>query len=156
LIKISILEKVKPFILVIKEPFQYLILGLGIYVFFRSSQVYFNNWLLNQKIGFDLQWVRTYTLQLGTFLPDWFLFSLPDGLWLLSFCLLMKSLWGQDNKRMLWFWTLILPVVSLFWEIGQSIKIISGTFDFIDLLFYSIVTLIIIHKNTKTNYEKSH
>ena len=148
--------KVKPYILVIKEPFQYLILGLGIYVFFRSSQVYFNNWLLNQKIGFDLQWVRTYTLQLGTFLPDWFLFSLPDGLWLLSFCLLMKSLWEQDDKRKLWFWTLILPIVSLLWEIGQSIKIISGTFDFTDLLFYAIVTLIIIYKNKKTNYEKLH
>jgi hypothetical protein len=149
------LGKVKPFVLIIKEPVQYLILGVGIYVFFRSSQVYFNKWLLNQKLGFDLQWMRTYTFPLGNFLPDWFLYSLPDALWMISLCTFTHNIWKNEPKVYLLFWSMITPTIALTWEIAQGLKFINGTFDWVDILFYLIVTAIIMIKLKTTIYEKT-
>lgn len=148
------MEKYKLFILTIKEPIKYLILGLGIYVFFRSSQLYFNKWLLNQKLGFDLQWMRTYSLQLGKFLPEWFLYSLPDALWMISLGTFIHNIWKNEPKQNLLFWSIITPIIALTWEIAQGMKFINGTFDWVDILFYLLITAILIHKLKTTKYEK--
>ena len=147
--------KLKPFVLIIKEPVQYLILGLGIYVFFRSGQVYFNKWLLNQNLGFDLHWIRSFTLQICEFLPDWFLFSLPDALWMLSLSTLIHDIWKNEPKVNLLFWSMITPIIAVTWEIAQGLKFISGTFDSADILFYLIVTAIINFKLKTNKYEKT-
>lgn len=147
--------KFKPFVLFIIVPVQYLLLGLGIYVFFRSSQVYFNKWLLNQKLGIDLQWVRTYTLQWGKFLPDWFLYSLPDALWMISLGTFIYNIWKNEPKVNLLIWSMITPIIAVTWEIAQGLKFIKGTFDLVDILFYLIVTAIIMIKLKTNKYEKT-
>lgn len=147
--------KLKPYVLIIKEPVQYLILGLGIYIFFRSGQVHFNKWLLNQNLGFDLHWIRSFTLQICEFLPDWFLFSLPDALWMLSLSTLIHDIWKNEPKVNLLFWSMITPIIAVTWEIAQGLKFISGTFDWVDILFYLIVTAIINFKLKTNKYEKT-
>jgi hypothetical protein len=149
------LGKFKPYVLIIKEPVQYLILGLGIYVFFRSGQVFLNKWLLNQNLGFDLHWIRSFTLQICEFLPDWFLFSLPDALWMLSLSTLIHDIWKNEPKVNLLFWSMITPIIAVTWEIAQGLKFISGTFDWVDILFYLIVTAIINFKLKTNKYEKT-
>jgi hypothetical protein len=149
------LGKFKPYVLIIKEPVQYLILGLGIYIFFRSGQVYFNKWLLNQNLGFDLHWIRSFTLQICEFLPDWFLFSLPDALWMFSLSTLIHDIWKNEPKVNLLFWSMITPIIAVTWEIAQGLKFISGTFDWVDILFYLIVTAIINFKLKTNKYEKT-
>ncbi len=147
--------KVKPFVLILKNPVQFLLLGLGIYVFFRSSEVYFNKWLLNQKLGIDIQWIRTYTLQWVKFLPDWFLYSLPDALWMISLGTLIYNIWKNELKVNLFIWSMITPIIAVTWEIAQGLKYINGTFDWIDILFYLMVTVIIIIKLKTTKNEKT-
>jgi hypothetical protein len=72
----------------------------------------------------------------------WFKYSLPDGLWLFSYTVLMLEIWKQRINKESLFWIFILPFIALFSEFLQLFKVIPGTFDFIDLIFYSLGTIL--------------
>jgi hypothetical protein len=59
--------------------------------------------------------------------------SLPDGLWVFAFASWMRLIWGRH-----WFWCNLPICLALGSEIGQFFKIVPGTFDLLDVLFYSI------------------
>ncbi len=132
-------------------PYLLIFFGCSIYIFLRPGRFIFSSCIDNI---YFLQNIRGITVPYNIYLPNWFLYSLPDGLWLFSFCLIITKIWKKENNYSLWFWSLTLPITSIIWEIGQSVNLIKGTFDFIDLLIYSIITFLTIMNNKKKNYEK--
>ncbi|NDH69333.1 MAG: hypothetical protein EBY22_15830 [Gammaproteobacteria bacterium] len=59
----------------------------------------------------------------------------------------------------IWFWSMILPFIAIISEFGQIFRLVPGTFDWVDLLFYFIAIFLILNSsNTKINksinYEK--
>lgn len=58
--------------------------------------------------------------------------SLPDGLWVFAFASWMRLIWGRH-----WFWCNLPLSLALGSEIGQLFHIVPGTFDVLDILFYS-------------------
>ena len=64
-------------------------------------------------------------------LPEWVLYSLPDGCWTLAFTSFVLQ--NTDKKLTTW---LVFPIaMSLGAEFGQWANLIPGTFDITDLLF---------------------
>ena len=113
-----------------------LIFGGLIYVFFRSYNIKMFRWY--EFIGLDnfITSIRRITVNHNNLFPSWFLYSLPDGLWIFSYTCLMFYIW--DNKITLKnvFWVFIIPISAIISELGQMTKYINGTFDILDLVFY--------------------
>ena len=80
--------------------------------------------------------IRDYTLNYDLLIPNWVRFSLPDGLWLFSFISLILITWKNEINSSNLFWLIGLPIIALLSEIGQSISIVPGTFDWIDIAMY--------------------
>lgn len=132
-------------------------LGLGtlIYLLFRVSTLNIFSWLNIFNIDFSNSLLRKFTLSKANVFPDWFLFSLPDGLWIFSYVNLMLLVWNFKINFQSIIWISIIPLVAIISEVGQSLGMIRGTFDFSDLLFYIlgfILPIIFSHKNLKLKY----
>lgn len=137
------------------NPFLVFLLGVLIYLLFRSESIRVFDYLTYVKLDKPLSIIRSFTLPLTQFIPDWIIYSLPDGLWLFSFSLIISEIWNKEDNIRFWFWTLLLPFTAIIWELGQALQVFSGTFDWIDTFIYSTVTFLIIKRNKTIHYEKT-
>ncbi|MGZ2371733.1 hypothetical protein ACXR6G_18285 [Ancylomarina sp. YFZ004] len=74
--------------------------------------------------------------------PNWFIYNLPDGLWVFSWVTLMLFIWHDENSVLSFFCILAIPFISIIHEYGQKYDLFSGTFDILDITSYLIATLI--------------
>lgn len=139
-----------------------LTLGGCIYLFFRADTLLMFHWAKNMQLTAALETIRTYTLPVKKELPGWVIFSLPDGLWNLSYVCLMFSVWEDDvNTKSIW-WILLIPTIAILSELFQLINIVPGTFDLLDIIFYFFgfflpFFLILKNNNSKNiQYEKNN
>lgn len=87
--------------------------------------------------------------------PEWVVYSLPDGMWLLSYMFAMEFIWNNDGKHIRLFFVWAMPVAIIAHEFCQLMGLASGTWDILDLTSYSIA--IIIYLLTKNyNYDTKH
>jgi hypothetical protein len=114
---------VRAYLLLVVSPLAF---GSAIYLMFRDSNI----------LAFRLFDV------LGISLPNRFdpgrlanpvACSLPDGLWVFAFASWMRLIWSQH-----WFWCNLPCCIALGSEIGQLFQVVPGTFDVLDVLFYSL------------------
>ncbi len=103
-----------------------LFIGCLIYVLFRTDTL-----LYNKLLGIFF----TPLASPNTFLQRIIVFSLPDGLWAMSYTMLIFHLRKDKTVRTL-IWSIIIPIVGILSEIGQLYYLIPGTFDIIDLIMY--------------------
>jgi len=115
-------------------------------------------WVSAFSLDTPIEYLREATLTVNQHLPDWFLFSLPDGLWVFSYTSLTLLIWGGNiNKRNI-FWVFLIPFIAISYEMGQLFNIIPGTFDALDLIFYimgAISPLIFFTNNLLTFMRKT-
>jgi hypothetical protein len=136
-----------------------LIFGGLIYILFRQDTLKMFNWFNHINLSGVLFKLRLYTLPISEHLPKWFIYSLPDGLWLFSYLSVLLVIWGNTISKQNIYWLLSVPLIAIFSEIGQFFEIISGTFDILDLIFYIAGTVmpILTFTNSKiTKYEKNN
>lgn len=119
-------------------PFLTILLGGFIYVSFRVESLRMFSWFNSISLYKVITATRNYTLNYDFLIPDWVKFSLPDGLWLFSFISLILITWKNEINSSNLFWLIGLPIIALLSEIGQSISIVQGTFDWIDIAMYLI------------------
>ena len=106
-----------------------LLVGVGLYVFFRPDALFVT--MLN---------IPTPSCSLT---PHYFiLYCLPDGLWYFALLILQYSLL-QKNKmsKLLLYFAVALPFVL---ECMQALGWFWGTFDWYDILTYSITLIVFI------------
>ena len=128
-----------------------LLFGGLIYVLFRQDSLKMFSWFESINLSNAISELRLFTLPLSIHLPDWFLYSLPDGLWLFSYISFLLVVWSNVISKYNIHWVLLVPLIAVFSEIGQLIKVIPGTFDIIDLGFYLLGTALPILIFSKTN-----
>ena len=130
-----------------------LLFGGFIYILFRQDSLKMFSWFESVNLSNSISELRLFTLPLSFHLPDWFLYSLPDGLWLFSYISLLLVIWSNVISKQNIHWVLLVPLIAIFSEIGQLIKLVPGTFDLVDLGFYLSGTIlpILIFANSKTN-----
>jgi len=129
-----------------------LFVGGMIYILFRNENLlmfrWFEFWGLNDLI------LNIRRLVNGIQLFEWVLYSLPNGLWIYSLISFMIILWNKkiNLDNILWF--IIIISLGIFWEICQGIEIISGTFDWIDLIFCFVLSVISLFQIKIINLKK--
>jgi hypothetical protein len=131
--------------------------GGMIYVLCRTSDFPFFSWI--RRLGFDdeLTFLRAHLLPYGRLLPEWVVFSLPDGLWSLALTLIMLTIWMDSHSILKYVWYATIPILVFGYELLQWTGIVSGTFCFNDIILVAagllagMVLAILIFK--KSNYE---
>lgn len=129
--------------------------GTLIYLLFRISTLNIFSWVDILNIDFEEFYLRKLAISKKQNFPEWFLYSLPDGLWIFSYVYLILLLWNFKISYQGFIWILIIPFIAIISEIGQKYKFINGTFDMTDLLFYIfgfILPLLLSFENLKFKY----
>ena len=123
-----------------------LFVGTLIYILFRPlNQIFWG--LLNITPIETLNNFATSNINLH----NWFIYNLPNGLWLFSFIKTISFLKYSSKSNLL----LTFPIlIGLIYEFGQFVNILPGTFDTLDIvtvLMFGVIALV----NNKNNIKIS-
>jgi len=118
------------------------LLGVGgsIYLLFRPKTLLMFKWV--ELLGLNEYIDRLRDMVSGITLNHITLYSLPDGLWLASYIIVVNTIVSKDNKVNLLFWSFLLPAIAVTFEILQIPGVIPGVFDVFDLICYILPLLI--------------
>jgi hypothetical protein len=114
-----------------------LLSGGLIYILFRTSSLRMFTWYETIGLNHLTNELREWTFLFSNNIPEWILFSLPDGLWVFSYVSLILYVWQNSVSIKNIFWLSIIPVLAISSELGQFFGLVAGTFDFADLLLYT-------------------
>ena len=126
-----------------------ILFGGVIYIAFRSSSIILFKWIDYIALIDPVENLRIVTLPYKEYLPDWFLYSLPDGLWMFSYSCVVLVIWKREITKYSLLWWLSLPMIAVFCEVLQYYHYINGTFDIIDIIFFIFGSLLPILINEK-------
>jgi len=136
------------------------LLGASIYILWRAPTLLVFHWFEALSLSSLILHLRGLAEPLLSVIPKWFLFSLPDALWVYSLTAAMTLLWrGSDDPRKR-FWIGAGLMLGVGGEVLQFWKIIPGTFDLQDLclcfagsgLAYLLVSICLVEKRDKKAY----
>jgi hypothetical protein len=112
--------------------FIFLIIGMGIYLFFRGLNIIIFEWI--QKPTILEMFYKPLPSSIYT---GMILYNLPDMLWFLSGLFLLRFIWFYDKK-----WQNIYIYsfygIAFIFETTQLLNNVPGTFDIMDLFFMGI------------------
>ena len=129
-----IIQWMKPLFVAIFSVF----LAISIYFFTRSPNLLLYQWL-------DLySWVDFEKVVVPAWM-HWFVYSLPDGLWIFSFTSILFILQSSSSKVQKLLIGGVVLSIGLVHEFGQAIYLFVGTFDWLDLVTYVVFWLIAFH-----------
>jgi hypothetical protein len=126
------------------------VFGGMIYVLFRPLSLKMFDWF--EFIGLmDSILSMSAACENYLFLPDWFNYALPDGLWTYAFTSSFILIW--ENSTGLKYWLAIPLFLSLIPEVLQFFNLLTGTFDWNDLLFqlFGFISSIVYFKVLKAS-----
>jgi hypothetical protein len=129
------------FPLVFYHVFLPLLLGGFIYILFRSESLLMFKWY--HALGTDdlIRDLRIQATPYRHFVPEFILFSFPDGVWVYSLTVVMGGLWHNTSFFSRFFWVSIGPLIGIGSEMGQLLGLVPGTFSYSDLLSCFSATL---------------
>lgn len=134
-----------------------IISGGLIYCVFRTKSLLLFDWIRFLSLEAPIDLIRTISYDSMSIIPNWLLFSLPDGLWVFSYSCLIWCIWDFKLNRGNIFWFALLPGLALGSEVMQLFRVLSGTFDCVDMLAYItgfLAPLFIFNINIKISNEK--
>jgi hypothetical protein len=67
-------------------------------------------------------------------LPNWVIYSLPQGLWAFGLSMFVGGIWYDGPQSGGYFWLFVSWMAVVLWEIFQMLGYISGTFCWIDVV----------------------
>lgn len=115
------------------------VIGLSLFLFFVGGMIYLmfrSESLVMFRWCEDLH-IKEYvdSLRMPCKLPQWIVYSLPDGLWLCSYVLFVSVIWNFDLRQG-WPYVFSLPAVAIGSELAQAFGWVRGTFDWVDMVCY--------------------
>jgi hypothetical protein len=118
-----------------------LFFGGMIYILWRTETLFMFSWFGRLGLGGVIAWLRAGAEPFSVYLPDWFIFSIPNAVWFFSGLILFDSIWGANSSECKLFWVSIFVVIAVGSEAAQAFQFIPGTFDYRDFLFMIIAGL---------------
>lgn len=109
-------------------------IGGLIYILWRPDSLTVFGWLEAAGMLNSVSTLRQQGAGLGTMLPAWVLFSLPQALWVFGGSLALHSIWGGQRRWPRHLWMLFFFGIAIAGEIGQAAGLVRGAFDSVDLL----------------------
>ncbi len=131
-----------------------LFFGGIIYLLFRSDILLMFKWIKYFGLNYWINFLKEYVGVYKPLLPNWFVYSLPDGLWVFSYTFLMILIWKDDKSRIRFFFIVFSFLLSIVLEFGQFLELIPGIFDFNDIIFIILGYLIPIYYEKKIVLKK--
>lgn len=122
----------------------FLLIGGLIYIGYRSETLLMFKWF--ECIGISDYIIHFRDICSKYNIPYFIKYSLPDGLWLLSYMMIIGTIWDNRNYTYYLF-IYIIPFAAISMELIQIIFSSLGTFDILDILSY--VMAIIIYQLTQ-------
>ena len=122
-----------------------LLISIGelVYILYRPLTLYMFKPLEVMGLLDDVRALRSaHWLPPIETVPEWVVYSLPDGMWLLSYMFAMEFIWNNDGKHIRLFFVWAMPVAIIAHEFCQLMGLASGTWDILDLTSYSIAIII--------------
>jgi hypothetical protein len=74
-------------------------------------------------------------LPYGQQLPEWIVFSLPDGLWSFAYTLVIITIWIDSHSIVKYAWYASIPLLVLGFKFLQGSGIAAGTFCLNDIIW---------------------
>ena len=121
--------------------FIFLIIGSYLYLKFRSETLLMFKWAENLGLNFIVSSIRESSI-LNSPKLEYFIFSTPFGMWVVSFCCFIGAIWHKDISIEAIIWRLFAPAIAISSELLQFVGVIPGTFDTNDLLVLIVSTII--------------
>ena len=112
-----------------------LMIGGLVYIAWRTPGLQFFAWIKELHMHELIYVIRDSASSWRSVLPGWVLYSLPDGLWSYSFTATIQLLWTDLDHREGRYWRTLPIVIIPGYEALQYLGVVSGTFDWVDLLF---------------------
>ncbi len=109
-----------------------------IYILFRTTEPLFFNWFSQLGIENWIYSVREKSLIIYSFLPQWIVYSLANGLWAFAYTLIVLCIWTGSNSFLKYFWFFSIPVLVFGFEVLQLTGDLQGTFCLNDILWSAI------------------
>jgi hypothetical protein len=110
-----------------------LLIGAFIYIGFRNRTTRFIEWLPTD-VEHWIEEIQVTLKQFRIYLPNWFVNSLPDGLWAYSFTSAVLICSTRSTKG-IWIEIALVFLLIITVETAQFIRPEFGTFDVFDLLW---------------------
>ena len=116
-------------------------IGTFIYLLFRPLHITVFHWANTLGIYCTIIEARTF-YDIGHLIPEWAIYSLPNGLWAYSFMFFISFIWGEIKSSSKAFFIALVVLLSLGSEIGQLFSLVPGSFCLTDIFLYSLGLLI--------------
>ena len=119
-----------------------ILMGTLIYILLRPSKTIFFKWI--NTFGYD-NWINTTRQHLSTssaFIPDWIIYSLPNGLWAFAYTIITVGIWRKNKSSIKYFWLSTIPILIFGYELLQLSPFLNGTFCLQDI-FMGIAGILI-------------
>ena len=120
----------------------FLLIGSYLYLKFRSETLLMFKWAKNLGLDFIVSSIRGSFESLNSDRIKYLIFSVPYGLWVISFCCFIGAIWHKDSSLSAIILRLIVPVIAVSSEFLQFVGFLPGTFDINDLLVLIVSTII--------------
>ena len=117
-----------------------LIIGGLIYVGFRSETLLMFRWFRCCGVFEYVAHFRETCL--GCDLPYFVRYSLPDGLWLLSYMIIIGTIWNKNKSIQYLIFVYAMPIIAIIIELLQYYFTELGTFDILDIIAYTAAIII--------------
>lgn len=111
--------------------------GVSIYLLWRDEHLLIHRILHDCGIDSLIEPLRNIASKQS--IPEWVRFALPDGLWSLSYILIIDA-WVKRN----YLWTAVIPAIGFLSELMQLAGWLPGTFDVCDLIAYALPYLLYV------------
>jgi hypothetical protein len=119
-----------------------LISGSMIYVCYRPESLLMFHLFQTAGISDEIHMIRDAARPIGRAFPEWANHSLPYAMWVFSYMLAQRSIWYRSEALESYFWILAAPAIAIISEFAQAVKMIPGTFDWIDLVMLAIAATV--------------
>ena len=113
-----------------------------IYILFREKSLIMFGWFHSLGLENHINQLRDRFSMFSEIVPGWFIYSLPDGIWIYSLTSLMFIIWSKNLNNSVYCWLLIGPFMGISAEVGQLLNFVPGTFDSIDLSFCLLASIV--------------
>jgi hypothetical protein len=110
------------------------LVGASIYVAFRSTDLLVFRWLDALGLYDPVIGLRSHID--ASLLPEWMLYSLPDGIWVYATTCWMILIWRGSYNWTGVPWILGSVTVAIASELGQAVGLVPGTYQHLDIFFY--------------------
>ena len=113
-------------------------IGGMIYVCWRVDHLFMFAWFDGLGLTPAVESVRELAAPARGYVPDWVLFSVPDGTWVYACVAFFGRLWRDGPLWAQVLWIGMGPALAIGGELGQIPGWVPGTWDWVDTVCYVV------------------